>query len=56
VHARHSGDSHLAAGDFDAARDALQHALNIFAEGGYSDADQIRVKLARLPADAYPTR
>jgi tetratricopeptide (TPR) repeat protein len=42
------GDAHYAAQDPDAARDAWQNALDIFAELDHPRVDQIRIKLAAL--------
>ena len=44
----HLGDTHHAAGDPDAARDAWQQALTILDELDHPDADQVRAKLGGL--------
>ncbi len=46
------GDTHLAAGDPQAARDAWQQALVIFDDFHHAHADQVRTKLTALTANA----
>ncbi|MFC7590826.1 ATP-binding protein [Nonomuraea antimicrobica] len=42
------GDSHLAAGQADAARDAWRRALDILTDLGHTDADGVRARIQRL--------
>jgi transcriptional regulator with XRE-family HTH domain len=46
----HLGDTHCAAGDSSAARDAWQQSLDILEEIRHPDADQVRAKLRQLIA------
>ncbi|GHJ43065.1 SARP family transcriptional regulator [Catellatospora sp. TT07R-123] len=46
----HLGDAHHAAGDDRAAADAWRHALAMLDELGHPDAQDLRDRLARLPA------
>jgi hypothetical protein len=47
------GDTHHAAGNPDAARDAWQHALTILDDLDHPDADQVRTKLAALDTSTH---
>ncbi|MEN3307128.1 MAG: hypothetical protein V7603_3330 [Micromonosporaceae bacterium] len=51
----HLADTQNAAGDPDAARDSLRHALTIFDELNHPDAGQIRAKLHHLDQPAAST-
>jgi len=46
------GDTHHAAGDPDAARDAWHHALSILDDLDHPDADHVRTKLHHLDQPA----
>jgi tetratricopeptide (TPR) repeat protein/transcriptional regulator with XRE-family HTH domain len=50
----HLGDTHLAAGDPDAARDAWQYAMAILDDLDHPDASRVRARLDRLDSSGMP--